>query len=247
MKFFKSITIALAMLMAIGTVSFNQVAEVDAAAMKLNYSSKALVVKKSFTLKVKNAKKKKIKWSSSKKKVAKVSKKGKVTGVKSGKATITAKIGKKKLKCAVTVMTKAQYNAWKASENNKKAAPSKSNTTSNNKTTNNQLNKNNEALKCLNKFEDLSKQGSKEELADLGFTESEIKYAMEHCTVDWKDHAKKRAENFLEWDSKSALTRNATMQWLKDDKFTDSEIDYAIKNSNINWNEEAKKYLKKNG
>ena len=247
MKLFKSIAIVIAMLMVISTVSFNQVVEVDAAAMKLNYSKKDLQVKKSFTLKVKNAKKKKIKWSSSKKKIAKVSKKGKVTGLKEGKAIITAKIGKKKLKCTVTVMTKAQLNAAKAAKNTKPVTSNKNiatnNKTTNNKTTNKHSNKNNEALKCLNEFEDRSKQRSKEELADLGFTESEIKYAMEHCTVDWKDHAKKRAENYLEWFGEYVFTREKMMNWLKEDEFTDSEIDYAIKNSNINWNEDAKKYL----
>ena len=44
-----------------------------------------------------------IKWSSSNKKVAKVNAKGVVTAVKKGTATITAKVGKKKLKCKVTV------------------------------------------------------------------------------------------------------------------------------------------------
>ena len=56
-------------------------------------------------LKVTNAKKK-IKWSSSKKSVAGVSKKGKVTAKKAGKATIYAKVGKRTLKCRVTVVKK---------------------------------------------------------------------------------------------------------------------------------------------
>lgn len=46
---------------------------------------------------------KKVKWSSSRKKVASVSRDGKVRAKKTGKATITAKVGKKKLKCVVTV------------------------------------------------------------------------------------------------------------------------------------------------
>lgn len=50
--------------------------------------------------------KKKVKWSSSNRMVAVVSKKGKVTGKKAGKATITAKIGKKKYKCKVVVKKK---------------------------------------------------------------------------------------------------------------------------------------------
>jgi len=47
--------------------------------------------------------KKKIVWKTSKKKVAKVNKKGLVSAIKPGKATITAKVGKKRLTCKVTV------------------------------------------------------------------------------------------------------------------------------------------------
>ena len=57
---------------------------------------------KAVTLKLKNNKAK-VKWSSSNKKIATVSKKGKVKGKKAGKATITAKVGKKKYKCKITV------------------------------------------------------------------------------------------------------------------------------------------------
>ena len=46
---------------------------------------------------------KKPKWKSSNPKVVKVNKKGVVTGKKLGKATITAKVGKKTLKCKVSV------------------------------------------------------------------------------------------------------------------------------------------------
>ena len=45
----------------------------------------------------------KVKWSTSNKKVATVSSKGIVTGKKSGKAVITATVGKRKLKCTVIV------------------------------------------------------------------------------------------------------------------------------------------------
>lgn len=76
----------------------------------LSATSKTLTKGKAFTLKVKNAGKAKVKWTSSNKKVATVSKVGKVTAKKAGKATITAKVGKKKLTCKVTVknLTKAQ-------------------------------------------------------------------------------------------------------------------------------------------
>lgn len=64
---------------------------------------KATIIKgKSIRLKVKNRNGKKVRWSSTKRKVATV-KKGKVVAKKKGKATIIAKVGKKKLRCRVTV------------------------------------------------------------------------------------------------------------------------------------------------
>lgn len=74
-----------------------------AASVKLNKSKLTLEVGTSKQLKVKGTKAGKVKWSSSKKKIATVSKKGKVTAVKIGKTDIIAKVGKKKLKCRVTV------------------------------------------------------------------------------------------------------------------------------------------------
>ena len=47
-----------------------------------------------------------VEWSSSDEKVAKVSSKGKVTAIAEGKATITAKSGKKKVKVSITVKAK---------------------------------------------------------------------------------------------------------------------------------------------
>ena len=74
------------------------------AAAKVKISkTKATVIKgKTVQLKMKGTKAK-VKWSSSKKSIATVNKKGKVTAKKPGKATITAKIGKKKYKCKITV------------------------------------------------------------------------------------------------------------------------------------------------
>lgn len=73
---------------------------------KLNKKSATIYVGKTVQLKVNNNKKK-VKWSTSNKKIAIVNKKGKVTGKKAGKVTITAKIGKKKYNCKVTVKNKA--------------------------------------------------------------------------------------------------------------------------------------------
>ena len=78
----------------------NEVAQ--AASIKLSKSSLTLYVGKSATLKVTGTKSK-AKWSSSNKSVATVSSKGKVIANMAGTATISAKVGKKTLKCKVVV------------------------------------------------------------------------------------------------------------------------------------------------
>ena len=73
-----------------------------AAGISLNKTSLSLTVGKSATLKVKGTTAKVI-WKSSDRTVATVSSKGKVVAKKEGKATVTAKVQKKSLKCKVTV------------------------------------------------------------------------------------------------------------------------------------------------
>ncbi|MBP3276419.1 Ltp family lipoprotein [Kandleria sp.] len=273
MKLFKSIAIVIAMLMAISTVSFNQVVEVDAAAMKLNYSKKDLQVKKSFTLKVKNAKKKKIKWSSSKKKIAKVSKKGKVTGLKEGKAIITAKIGKKKLKCTVTVLTKAHYKAVKAAKNwvkNNKGlsrdqlmnllvgADKLSKANAKYAINHSGINWNKNAAEFAEEYikdntdevDDSRRDVLKEYLTINGFTSSEADYAVKHAKIDWKKEAVKLAKFFLKYNAPDDVRRKDVEEELANAHYTKDEIQYAINNCGINWNkkdvEYAEKYIKDN-
>lgn len=76
-------------------------------APKISRSRVTLTKGKSITLKVTGTKKKP-KWSSSKKSVAVVSRSGRVTAKKAGTAKITAKIGKKKYTCKVTVKNPAK-------------------------------------------------------------------------------------------------------------------------------------------
>lgn len=71
------------------------------AAVKLSKSSSTVAVKEKLTLKVTGTKAK-VTWSSSNPSVASVSN-GKVTAKKEGNAVITAKAGKKKLTCKITV------------------------------------------------------------------------------------------------------------------------------------------------
>ncbi len=72
------------------------------AKVRISKKRVTLNVSDKYTLRLKGSKPG-VKWKSSNPKVAKVSKKGKVTAIRKGKTTITAKTGKKKYKCVVSV------------------------------------------------------------------------------------------------------------------------------------------------
>lgn len=88
---------------AITVVAVNPMSTNAKKVVKLNKSKLTLQTGKTSKLKLKNTKKK-VKWSSKNKKVARVSRKGVVKAVSVGKTTITAKSGKKKYSCKVTVI-----------------------------------------------------------------------------------------------------------------------------------------------
>lgn len=101
---------------------------------KLSKTKITMTVGQSKKLKVKGISKKRakrIKWKSSKKKVVTVTKTGKIKARKAGKATITAKVGKKKLKCKVVVKRKRKKARKKKESNSssKKMWLSKTNVT----------------------------------------------------------------------------------------------------------------------
>lgn len=78
--------------------------------VKINKKTTTIYVGKTVQLKVTGTKKK-VTWSSSNKKIATVTNKGKVKGIKKGRATITAKVDKKKYNCNVTVKEKVVNKA----------------------------------------------------------------------------------------------------------------------------------------
>lgn len=87
---------------------------------KLSKTRITMTVGQSKKLKVKGISKKRakrIKWKSSKKKVVTVTKTGKLKARKAGKAVITAKVGKKKLKCKVVVKRKRKKSTKKKESN----------------------------------------------------------------------------------------------------------------------------------
>ncbi|MGN0153999.1 MAG: expansin EXLX1 family cellulose-binding protein [Lachnospiraceae bacterium] len=94
---------------------------------RLNKTKVTLTVGKSVTLKMKGTTKKP-KWTTSNKKIATVSKVGKVKAKKAGKVTITAKIGKKKYCCQITVKNVSKNTTEEtASEENKTTEEEKAN------------------------------------------------------------------------------------------------------------------------
>lgn len=100
----KIISIMLVMALFFSTSIILNQTDISAETMKLSKTKVTLNVGDHFQLTVKGADEDaSVKWSSSSKSTAAVSKEGVVVPKKSGKATIYAKIGKKTLKCSVSV------------------------------------------------------------------------------------------------------------------------------------------------
>ena len=85
----------------------------EAATIKISKKKATIIKGESITLKITGTKSK-VTWKSSNKKVASVSPKGKVTAKKKGTVTITAKMGKKKLTCKITVKDKNSSFSYSA-------------------------------------------------------------------------------------------------------------------------------------
>lgn len=105
MRTIKTIGKILCFALAVTLVSGIVVNEAQATAtgtVKLNKIKASLTAGQTLKLKLKGTKKK-VTWKSSAKSVASVSKNGKVTARKKGIAVITAKAGKKKFHCKITV------------------------------------------------------------------------------------------------------------------------------------------------
>ena len=114
----------LTVVLLVTMLPFAQTEVYAAKKMKLNKKKITLTVGKKKRLRVKHKPKGvKVKWRSKNKKIARVSKKGVVRAKRPGKATIIAKIGKKKLKCRVRVKAKKKPSVKKpggSSANNSK-------------------------------------------------------------------------------------------------------------------------------
>ncbi len=92
------------------------VMQAQAKKISLNRKKAVVKIKETYTLKLKGAKKSKVKWSSSNKKVA-IVKNGKITARKIGKCVVTAKYNGKKYKCTIVVKKAADKPVATPSDN----------------------------------------------------------------------------------------------------------------------------------
>ena len=129
----KTLAIILSLFLSIALIPTTGISAAQKA--KLNKTKATIYVGKTVTLKLKNNKNK-VKWTSTNREVATVSRKGKVKGKNAGKVTITAKVGKKKYKCKVTVKNKKVNNNSISNDNN----TNNNNTNNTNNSTNNNTN-----------------------------------------------------------------------------------------------------------
>ncbi|SDM21015.1 Host cell surface-exposed lipoprotein [Kandleria vitulina] len=196
-RFIKSFMIALALITAVTVVLPNQVVNVEAkTSMK-----RTIYVGQTLKLYVIGVKKKKVKWKSTNKKVAKVSKKGKVKGLRPGKATIIAKVGKRSLKCKLTVKKRPAGSNLSAGQRN--------------------------ALARAKSYLDLmafSKQGLKDQLVFDGFSNSDAQFAVDHCGANWYEQAARSAREY----AKYAYSRNDLIEQLVYIKFTNDQAVYGV-------------------
>jgi uncharacterized protein YjdB len=102
MKLRKRFGVVLVLAMLVSVLAMTMTASA-AKKTKISQKSATIAAGKSVKLSVKNAKGKKVKWSSEDEDIAKVGSNGKVTGLAGGEATIVAKVGGKSYKCTVTV------------------------------------------------------------------------------------------------------------------------------------------------
>lgn len=207
----------------VGKKKYSCKVTVKAPAVKLSEKSKTLTVGQSFNLSLKNTKSS-VKWSTSNKKVAaikKVSKyKYKVTGRKSGTATITAKVGKKKYNCKVTVKAVENNNDQNITTGQKNAL---------------------RAAKEYLKYMAFSYEGLIEQLQYDRYLKTEAVYAANNCGVDWNVQALKCAEEYLKY---IPYSYSGLIEQLKYEKFTLEQAKYGVSHCKVNWSEQAVKMAK---
>lgn len=90
-----------------------------------------------------------------------------------------------------------------------------------------------------------SYNGLLEQLVFHGFSESEAKYAVDHCNADWKFQAVRQAKSYI---SSQAFSSRGLLEQLEYEGFSKEEAKYGVENCGANWNaeavEKANSYLK---
>lgn len=94
--------LSLVFALILSATAFLPAFEASAATVKISRKTITVAVGKTYTLKITGTDET-VKWKTSNSKIAAVSKSGVVKGVRAGKATVSATVGKNEYKCAVTV------------------------------------------------------------------------------------------------------------------------------------------------
>lgn len=90
---------------------------------------------------------------------------------------------------------------------------------------------------------DWSYNGLYDQLEYEGYTDEEIKYALDNCEADWKKNAVGMAKSYLGHSSFSY--DGLRKQLIEYDKYTEDEAKYGVENCGADWNEEAKRMAEK--
>lgn len=112
-------------------------------------------------------------------------------------------------------------------------------TTNNTETQNSEDNKNQEAVRCAERLEDLSWVSPNYIrtilVVDYGFNESQANYAISHANIDWNNYAVLYLKSYYDLNNGN-VTKSSSEEHLRvQHGFSDESIKYALANANIVW------------
>lgn len=200
----KALCLTFACCLALVSTSFSA-----AKSPRISANSKKIFVGETFVLKISNANKT-VKWSTSNSKIAKIKSKAgtkdcraRIKAVKNGSATITAKIGSKKLKCKITVkkVTQEYKNALEKAD----------------------FYANNLHMSKAGLYDQLTSRYGE------GFSADVAQYAVDHVKTNWKKNALEKGKFYY---TKLNMSKQRVYEQLVSEygeQFTPEEARFAIR------------------
>ncbi len=81
-----------------------------------------------------------------------------------------------------------------------------------------------------------SKKGLQRQLKYEGYSDDEVKYAIDNCGADWREQAALSAQDYLKSIS---FSPESLKGMLKFDGYTDEEASYAVDSCKVDWQKQA--------